>query len=606
MGTPGPGTVTVIAPASVLAQARTALAKRHYAEALRWAELLLRARVDDSVRAAALLIAADASYGMQAYPEAAVRYGEFVLAYAPSPEAPRAAMARGWSELRAGQRDRARQAWMQSAARFPADARAPLALALAAEIGRQTGDGTAENELIARHATTVYAAIARLNRSIAEVRAQREEAAARDLDAAIREHGVVAIEERRRVAEAIATHSEAPIDGPLPPQSPAGENADPIARAARVVDRRDGESGPYLLHSLVLLAATNHGWSDPLTLTVTERLADVFPSYPATPALLARIGTSAATAGQWQLARQAYEALAARYPDTPTARNATVRLGEALYRTGATGEAHRVLEKAAAAGGEEAPRALLLLADYHEMTGDRRAALAAYERVLRDYPRLERSPKSLLAHGRLLEQFGPGAQARSVLQKAFDLAQGEEAAEAAYRLGQVLRAEGQNAAAVEWYMTAAYTAGASSWGHRALLAAGTALSALGDRREALAIYLRLVANDAETGGEAAYRAAEIYSSSGRNEDALKMYMTSAQLTAGSPAESRALIGAARIAVATGDRAGAEALYQRLMQSRVAEPSLVIELRNVLRAKDGGPTSEPKTWVPVTDVPPQKP
>jgi hypothetical protein len=85
-----------------------------------------------------------------------------------------------------------------------------------------------------------------------------------------------------------------------------------------------------------------------------------------------------------------------------------------------------------------------------------------------------------------------------------------------------------------------------------------------------------------------------------------MYMTSAQLTAGSPAESRALIGAARIAVATGDRAGAEALYQRLVQSRVAEPSLVIELRNVLRAKDGGPTSEPKTWVPVTDVPPQKP
>jgi tetratricopeptide (TPR) repeat protein len=504
----------------VLAHARKALAKRQYAEALRSAESLVRARVDDSVRGPALLIAADASFAMQAYREAAVRYGEFITAYARSPEAPRAAMARGWSELRAGQRDRARQAWTQVAARFPADARAPLALALAAEIGRQTGDVTADNQLVVRYAASPYAGIARLNRSIAEVRAQREDAAVRDLEEAIRAHGTVVIEERRRLAEAIVTPSKAPVDSPLPPKSSAGDKIDSIERVARLVDRRDGDSAPYLLHCLVLLAATNRGWSNALTLTVTERLAEVFPSYPATPALLGRIGTSATTAGQWQVARKAYEALAVRYPNTPPARNARVQLAEALYRTGASGEARRVLRQ------------------------------------------------------------------------AVEVAKGGDAAEAAYRLGQDLRAEGQHAAAVEWYLTAAYVAERSRWGHQALLAAGTSLSALGERREALAVYLRLVANDGETGGEAAYRAAEIYSAAGLHEDALKMYMTSAQLTAGSRAESRALVGAAKILVATGDRAGAEALYQRLMQSRAAEPTLVMQLRNVLRANGGAAGATP--------------
>jgi tetratricopeptide (TPR) repeat protein len=578
-------------PSTVLAQAREALSRRQYAEALRLAESLLRVRVDDSIRAPALLIAADAAYALQAYGLAATRYGEFVAAFPQSPEAPRAAMARGWAELRSGQRERARLAWVQMADRFPADPRAPLALALAAEIGRARGDATADSRLIAQYPTSPYAGIARLNRSVAALRAQQDDAAVRDFRETLSVHGTVVIEERRRVAEAIATPGQARLETAPRPVSPAG-NGDVIERFARFVDAQDGETAPYLLHGLVLLAAADHGWHNPLTLTVAQRLAGLFPSYAATPALLARIGASAATAGQWPIARKANETLAARFPDTPAARKARVQLGEALYRTGATAEGRSELEKIVAAGGEEGARALLLLAEHHETAGDRRAALAAYDRLLREHPSLERTPKSLMTHARLLEELGQRGQARRVLQHAVESSKGEEAAEAAYRLGQSLRAEGQHAAAVEWYMTAAYMAERSRWGRQALLAAGSSLSALGENREALAAYLKLVGNDRETGGEAAYRAGEIYRNAGRHDDAVKMYMTSAQLTAGTPAEPRALVGAIQSLVATGDRAGAEALYERVLTANGTDAWLLTQARTALRANGGAQGSRP--------------
>jgi TolA-binding protein len=494
------------------------MAKRQYDDAMRLAESLVRGRVDQSTRAAALLITADASYASAAYGQAAVRYGGFVSAYPQSPEAARAAMARGWSELRAGQRDRARLAWMDFASRYPNDPRAPLALALCSELGRPTTDRTPEKQLLARYPTSPYAGIAKVNRSILAVRAQREDAAGRDLEEALRQHGVAVIEERRRLVEAIFTPNAAPIEQPLVVDAAGRETGDSVERAAQLIDRRDREGGPYLLHGLVLLAAANHGWSHAPTITVTRRLAEVFPSYEPTAPLLSRIGTAAAGSGQWPVARRAYETLATRYPDTPAARTARVPFGEALYHTGATSDAKRVLEKAAAGGGDDGARALLLLADWHESAGDRGAALAAYERLLRDYPKLKRSPRSLLAHARLLEQSREPAKARAVLQNALGTAKGEDAAETAYRMGQALRAERQDAAAVEWYMTAAYVAKDSYWAHQAMLAAAAALSALGQREEALTLYLKLSTNGGETQSEAARRAAELAPAASVRED----------------------------------------------------------------------------------------
>jgi hypothetical protein len=117
------------------------------------------------------------------------------------------------------------------------------------------------------------------------------------------------------------------------------------------------------------------------------------------------------------------------------------------------------------------------------------------------------------------------------------------------------------------------------------------------------VFLKLVAGGGEVAGEAAYRAAGIYAAAGQPHDALKMYMTSADRTAGSPSEARALAGAAKMLAATGDRPGAEAIYHRLVQSRAAEPSTMMDLLNVLRANGGyASPAEPKEWVPVTDGP----
>jgi hypothetical protein len=142
----------------------------------------------------------------------------------------------------------------------------------------------------------------------------------------------------------------------------------------------------------------------------------------------------------------------------------------------------------------------------------------------------------------------------------------------------VLSADGQHAVAVEWYLTAAYLAERSVWGRQALLGAGRSLTALNETKEALAVYWKLLsgraglesAADREIGGEAAYRAGEILRGADRHADALAMFQTSARLTAGSPAERRALSAALPCAAAIGDRQSAEAIQRRLQQTGASD------------------------------------
>jgi len=63
--------------------------------------------------------------------------------------------------------------------------------------------------------------------------------------------------------------------------------------------------------------------------------------------------------------------------------------------------------------------------------------------------------------------------------------------------------------------------------------------------------------------------------------ALAMFKTSANLTAGLPAERRALVGVLRCLLATGDRAGAETIYRRLRTASAAEPELLAQARAAL-------------------------
>ena len=254
----------------------------------------------------------------------------------------------------------------------------------------------------------------------------------------------------------------------------------------------------------------------------------------------------------------------------PSAMGRTERLvlAEALIRTGESTRARRHLEELAAGGGEEAPRALLMLAQMHTAAGDRRAALAAHDLLQKEFPRFPRSARSLLSHAQLLDDLGQSRRARPVLQKVVEVSDGEVAAEAAYRLGQGLSGDGQHAAAVEWYLTAAYTAERSTWGRQAWLGAGRSFTALNERNEALATYWKLIVarpginqpDDRETSGEAAYRAAEILHGANHHAEALDMFQTSARLTAGLPTERRALLGALQCAAGAGDRTTTESIY----------------------------------------------
>jgi TolA-binding protein len=288
-----------------------------------------------------------------------------------------------------------------------------------------------------------------------------------------------------------------------------------------------------------------------------------------------------------------------------------VDLGEVLIRIGAKAEARAHLEAAAAAEGSERPRALLLLAELEEELGNRERALAAYDRVLRDHPVAQWSARNLLSHARLLEGFGQRDRARPLLQQIVETSGEELASEAAYRLGRIQAADGEHAAAVEWHLTAAYLAESSRWARHALLEAGRSLTALHRTNEALIVYRKLMPaarargasddalrasssvridqpEDREMIGEAAYRIAEILRGAGDEESALDMYLTAAHVTAGAPAARRALLGAMRSLLTMGDRASAEAIYRRLLESSDSDPALLAEARRTLRGRGGNP------------------
>jgi len=567
---------------------------------------MLGRRVPAGVRAGALLVAADGAYAMQAYQVAVARYGEFLSLHRDLPDAARAAMAMGWSELRRGRRTEARRAWTALADTFPGDPRAPLALLCAAEMAGRAGDSRGNRVLLDRiirqYYASPYSSVAMMARSALAMRGQKEAEALRDLEQVIRTSGMVTVEVQRRVHGALAVPgAEAGLHsavGDAVHRARAARGNTLEAFAGALLDRRHREPTPYTLHGLVLLGATDRGWSNVLVADLASRLSEDFPTYPAAAPLLTRVATAAGEAGQWPVARRAWEAMAARTPDGTRGPKARLAFAEALFRTGAAAEARAVAQSVAAAGGEETPPALLLLAEIHQAAREPHAALAVYDRLLKEHPRVDRTAASLLQHTRLLEELGQSNRTRPVLRRLVEVSSGEVAAEGAYRLAQGLRAEGQDAAAVEWYMTAAYVAEGSSWARLALLGAGASLTALNETKEALTVYRKLLPArpgvdpplDRETSGEAAYRAGEILRDAGLPEDALDMFVASAHFVTGLPGERRALVGVLRCLVATGDRAGAEAIYRRLARSRATEPHLLAQARTALRtggASDGG-------------------
>jgi TolA-binding protein len=327
---------------------------------------------------------------------------------------------------------------------------------------------------------------------------------------------------------------------------------------------------------------------------------------------LSWVGDRAVSEQQWAVGRTSYQLALARN-GTPATAQARINYAEALYRTGEANQARVELTRAmqAAPTPEQAPRALFLLADVNETLEHRPEALAAYERVRRDYPRAAWTGERRLRHARLVQE-SPGRhrEAQALFEEIVQFTEGDTYTEASFRLAQTLAADGQHTQAVDWFMATAYgSPDRSPWYRPALLGAGRSLMALKRPQAAVAVYRSLLSEasveppatngqaepvtaesrrESDLAAEAAYGVAEIARGSGRHEEAVEMYLTAAYLAPESPWAPRALLGAVRSQVALGDRASAETSYRRLVEWGGHEPELVEQARRTLRS--GGKTS----------------
>jgi TolA-binding protein len=516
-------------------------------------KLVADAAAPAEIRAAALVLGGEAAYWARDYAQAATLYNGFLSSYPAKPEAPMVSLALGWAELRGGKPEAARQRWARFAQQAQGDPRAPEALVLAAELAGRAGDWAGAQSLldqvVDRYPSSEYAEVAMLNRAILAVRGGRAADALPELGRLVN-RGVVSpyVGRARATRGAALLATGKPADAERDFQAALGLGETGVAQlglgsasfargqwdaaARQFAEARDAGTGPVevaagyglaavlfnqrkieefkqvatpmvagpvdpattprLIHALATVAVEEKRWSDARGLTL--RLADQFPRYEGTQPALSALAAAAGQSEQWALSRDMYAKLGERFPGSPTSSGNRLDYAEALLRTGGAAEARRTLEAGAAAAPDQPPsiRASMLLAEAQEATGDRAAALETYTRVAAAGTAKEKA-SGLLGQGRLLASDGKWDEARGRLEQALDAGDGAVAAEAAYRLGEGLRATGKAQDAADMYLTAAYLTTDSPWARRALVGAGQAFAALKQNDAAVIVYRKLLA-----------------------------------------------------------------------------------------------------------------
>jgi TolA-binding protein len=512
---------------------------REFAPAHAAAQALIAQPLPEDVRAAATVLAGESAYWARKWEQAATAYSRFASDFPKRPEAPAAAFAIGWAEFRRGRLDEARDRWAEFAQQYPSDPRAPEALLLAAELSAKAGDRARAQSLLDRvagdYAGTGQAELARLNRAILALNAGRATEALGELNRIGGSGASSPYVGRARAAKGVAmVASKQPTMAEPELKAALGQGDDALCHLGLGViafDRgqwdaagrefaaaRDAGAGriataaeyglaavafnegktdefgkvaaellagpsdpaitPYVLRGTEALAVASKRWAD--ARAAAQRLVNEFPSAPVTPEALADVSVAAGAAGQWPLAREMYQTLATRYPTAPAREAGRIVYAESLLRTGAAADARRELEAfagSAAPADPRRPRAMALLAETQEATGDRAAAAQTYARYAAENPAGKEAPVALLGAGRLFQSDGKWDQARPLLDRAIKDGEANVAAEAAYHLGEGLWAAGQHDDAAEAFMTAAYVAPDSVWARKALLGAGRAFAA---------------------------------------------------------------------------------------------------------------------------------
>ncbi|HEY3067356.1 MAG TPA: tetratricopeptide repeat protein [Methylomirabilota bacterium] len=538
---------------SLFRLAQTNFEVREFTQAVNDAGRVLALPVTAETRVAASLLRGEAAYAASDYATAETAYARALADAGNSPQAAVARLSLAWTALRRGQGDNARKIFQEFAQAFPDDPRTPDALLVASEVALSAGDLEGGRQLLERiltaypqHPRTPFA---RLNRGIMLVRAGRvldaqpelrewiantpfapllgrahaalgvalvsanvPSEAAKEFTAARREGmsalaalgiGTVRLAEKRW-DDAAREFTEARDTGTPPIAATAeyglavtafqrGTPADFKAPAeAAIVAAPRGPMAPRLLYVLTGIAVDEKDWRS--ALANAKRLVTEFPSDEAADDALERVGAGAAAASAWPTAYESYALLRQKYPKSPFVEGSRLAYGLSELETGRVKEARQELEAFTAASPND-PRlgqALLALARTREAAGDRAAALEAYAKAARDGS-LEWSTDATLRHARLLSEDRQWAPARTVLERLMKSGDNAVTAQAAAAIGQSYQGEGDQLAAAEYFMTAAYLDPDSATGRRALLAAAQSLAAVKQPKAAEVAYRKLLA-----------------------------------------------------------------------------------------------------------------
>lgn len=539
---------------STLRLARANFEMREFSAATADVAPLLGEALTPELRLPALLLVGEGAYRGGDAARAAAAFRQVVAEFPQSPAARLAQLSIAWADLRQGANEEARRGFLEFARAFPTDPNTPDALVLASELSLAAGDfpegGRLVEEMLAAHPDHPRAAFPRLNRALLMLRAGQAEPAQRavrewlgqspfpplvgrayaalgaallrtgrtadarrELGRARREGttdlaalglGVADVHEKRW--DEAKREFEAARDAGTAPVVKAAEYGLAVvafhrgavrefkaaARSALDADP-DGPGAPSLLYVVSAIDAEAGEWRG--ALGTAKRLIDAFASSGLGDSALERIGSAAAAARAWPVVIEAYTLLRQRYPQSPFVGASAVTLAEAQLETGRAAEARPLLEAfvTSAPGDPRVPRALILLARAREGTGDAAGALDAYSRASSPGAAAAWTPDAVLDHARLLAGARRWGESRAVLERLVASADPAIVARAARAIGEAYEAEGERQSAIEWDMTAAYTAPESDDGRRALLAAAKAYAALNEPQAAAIVYRKLLA-----------------------------------------------------------------------------------------------------------------
>ncbi|MGH7305770.1 MAG: tetratricopeptide repeat protein, partial [Candidatus Rokuibacteriota bacterium] len=528
---------------------------REYAQAARDLAAVVSAAPSPDARVAALLLRGEAAYYAGDHATAAAAFRR-VLADVPGhAQAPAARLGLAWSLMRHDRLEDARREFLEFAQALPGDPRAPDALELASELAlRKEADREEARKLLDRVITTFPSAprtdFARLNRAILMLKmgdAAGAEAPLRDwirrapfpplLGRAQTALGAALLAAGRPIEAATAfKRAEAEGVGPL---AQLGLGATSLAErqwaqaSGKLTEARDGgtaeiaavagyglavvafqrgdakelkeparaalgaapkaRSAPRLLYVLTAIGVDEKDW--PGALATAKRLATDFPADEAADDGLERVGAGAAAAGAWPTVIEAYGQMERLYPKSPFLEPARVTVAEALVETGKPEAARPVLEQflSTSPNDPRAQRAWGALARARDAAGDRPGALEAYTRALKDTNPSDLRPEMALGYARLLAHEKRWQDARKLLEPLLRSDDKTVVASAAGGIGEAFQGEGENLAAAEYFMTAAYVAPDTPAGRSGLLGAGACFVALKQNDSAEIVYKKLIA-----------------------------------------------------------------------------------------------------------------